>query len=94
VMMGQPVGRPYRVVRHFSEDTKAFYVLFDLATIHEPQIEKIINRELQAAGGDAVVNLQLKHQFKFLDLLLRFIAEPFFGSSTVTVEGDVAKFTP
>ena len=91
-MSGKPTEKPYDVVRHFSQETKGMYLAFDLATIREPEVEKILNQELKAADGDAVINLQLKHQFSFVDGLIRVLTEPLFGTSTVTVEGDIIKY--
>lgn len=93
MMTGQP-GRPYTVIRHFSDSTKAMYLVFDLATIREPEVEKLIQRQLKATGGDAVINVEIEHQFSFVDSLVRVIAEPVFGMSSVKVEGDVIKYNP
>ena len=59
--------KDYKVIRHFENEIKGYFTLFDLVTIQNPDIEHIIRSELKRSDGDAVINLKIQGQTTFLD---------------------------
>ncbi|MBX7151953.1 hypothetical protein K1X84_09960 [bacterium] len=100
--------RKFTIVRHFNKSIKATFMIFDLATVNNPDVAKAINDELISAKGDAVTNLKIKGQMTFVDGLVPFslgfigavVAPPYggyisvlIGLRTYTIEGDVIQYT-
>ncbi len=65
--MSGDLGRHYTVVRHFSRDVKGVFTLFGLVTVVNPDIGKVVQEELAAARGDAVVGIRIKGQTTLVD---------------------------
>jgi len=105
-MSGDP-GRHYTVVRHFSRDVKGVFTLFGLVTVVNPDISKVVQEELAAARGDAVVGIRIKGQTTLVDGVIPValgvvggLLLPPYGTvlsyllelRTYTIEGDVVRY--
>lgn len=106
VNMTQNVNKNYTIVKYFKHSVKGIFTLFNLVTISNPDIQKIIEKELE--NGDAVVNIKITGQTTFIDGLIpvavgvigSFVIPPYgsflsnmIGLRTYTVEGYVVKYT-
>ena len=106
--MTASVNKKFTIVKHFREDLKAYFTIFDLVTISNPDVDKLIRSELVAAQGDAIINIRVRGQTTFIDGLIpvglgvigALLAPPYgvyasslIGVRTYTVEGDVIKYT-
>lgn len=60
----------YVVVRHFENKTKAWFTLFDLVTMKNPDFSALIEEELIRTPGDAVINLEIVGQTTAIDGLI------------------------
>ena len=107
VLMNNEVGRKYAVVKHVSEELKAYFTFFDVITVKHPEIEKLINRELELNKGDAFINLTITGQTTIVDKAVPivagivgsivipaggFLAASMIGIRTYTVEGDIIQY--
>jgi hypothetical protein len=68
-MSGAP-AEDYTVVRHFEQKDKAWFTLFDLATVENPDVSNVLATELKRTPGDAVINVQIQGQTTFIDGLI------------------------
>lgn len=105
--MTSNVNKKFTIVKHFSRDIKAIFVIFNLVTVTNPKVNEVIRNEIVAGHGDAVINITIKGQTTFIDGLVPVAAgvaasflSPFgifafnlIGLRTYTVEGDVIKYT-
>ena len=85
--------RDFTVVRHFERSEKAWFTLFDLVTMNNPDFSTLIENELQRTPGDAVINIEIKAQTTAIDGLIpitmtvtgtlagqAIAADPYYGS--------------
>lgn len=107
VAMTGNVNKKYTIVKHFSSDLKAWFALFDLVTISEPNVREALHNEILSAHGDAVINVKIQGHTTFTDGafasavgIIGALVLPAYGVSmthllnirTYTVEGDVIKY--
>ena len=105
--MTSNVNKEFTIVRHFSRDLRGYFTIFNLVTISNPNVSKVIEEEITAGQGDAVINIAIKGQTTFIDgavpvllgILGAIIVPPYgvyasnlVGMRTYTVEGDVIKY--
>lgn len=108
VSMTNNVNKNFVIVKHFKRELKAVFVIFNLVTVSNPQIEKVIRNEVLSAQGDAAINVKIQGQITFVDgfvpvalgVIGAVVAPPYgayisnlIGLRTYTVEGDIIKYT-
>ena len=107
VGMTSNVNKEFTIVKHFIRHSKGYFIIFNLVTLSDPKLKDLVNNEILAGQGDAVINVKIEGQTTFIDgfasVGLGFIgglaAPPFgsllgdlFGMRTYTIEGDVIKY--
>jgi hypothetical protein len=88
--------RDYAVISSFTVHDKAGWILGLVpvnppAGDHHDYLKTILDRETQAAGGDAVINVKLRGQNQLLDWVINIFV-PFYSTRTLTVTGDIIKY--
>lgn len=88
--------RDYTVISSFTVHDKAGWILGLVpvnppAGDHHDYLKTILDREIQAAGGDAVINVKLRGQNQLLDWVINIFV-PFYSTRTLTVTGDIIKY--
>jgi len=82
---------PFNTVGHFHCAKRAWYVLWGLLPISQPDVGQVAS---SASGtGNAVVNLSVMTQYDLLDVLIDVV----LGFATITtrsvaIEGDIARY--
>lgn len=88
--------RDYTVISSFTVNDKAGWIL-GLIPVNPPAgdnhdyLKTILDREIQAAGGDAVINVKLRTQHQFLDYMIAIFV-PVYTTRTLTVTGDIITY--
>ena len=106
VMMNVGPQKDFEIVKHFQRPLRAYFAIFDLVTISNPEVERVVEEEIKSVNGDAVINLKIHGQTSVIDAVIPIalgviggmIAPPYgsyahylIGARTYTVEGDVIK---
>jgi hypothetical protein len=65
--MSNNVNKKYTIVKHFSRNLKGWFAIFNLVTVSNPDVQRIIQNEVMSAQGDAVINVKLEGQTTFID---------------------------
>ncbi len=95
--LNDAAGKPYMVVGSFEVDDKAGWAL-GFIPANKPAGDKhdyfaeMLQTQIAKAGGDAVINLRIRAQNKFIDLLVTIGTVGIYTMRTVTVTGDVIKY--
>lgn len=80
-------------------ERRAGFVIFDLITVMDADLDQHIGRELARTGGDAVINLRIHEIRGPIDVLISVAQSMFFlggrilGTRTVTIRGDIIRWT-
>jgi hypothetical protein len=100
--------RKFTIVKHFQREEKCLYALLNLIPLTEPDVAGILREETVSAHGDAVINISIQGQTKFLDIAVPFalgiagsaispkngvLTGLLIGARTYTIEGDVIQYT-
>lgn len=106
--MTSNVNKKFTIVKHFKRNLKGWFAIFNLITISDPDIQRVIQNEVMSAQGDAAINLKIQGQTTFLDgaipvalgVIGALVAPPggiyasnLIGVRTYTIEGDVIRYT-
>ncbi len=89
MMTGAEVERDYALVRNFSRNLKGYFLIAHLVTLSDPKVQEVIREEINAANGDAAVNVTIKGQTTIVDGLASLLTYSLFGMRTYTIEGDI-----
>lgn len=87
----------YTIIESFEVNDKAGWVL-GLIPANKPAGDKheyfseFLDKQISKAGGDAVINVQIRAQNSFGDILINMVTLGFYVTRTVTVTGDVIKY--
>jgi len=84
----------YEVIGKLNYDTKAIFLVAQLITIRDAEIDKAIQKEVRKLDGDGVINLRIHEQYKFLDFIIGAFGLNLVNSRTVEVNGDIIKMHP
>lgn len=101
-MSGAP-AEDHTVVRHFEQSETAWFTLFDLVTMKNPDVSNVIESELGRTPGDAVINVEIQGQTTVIDGLIpiamslagtlagqALAADPYYGAYYGTLLGSLA----
>ena len=89
--------QPYTVLKSFKITDKAGWAL-GIIPANKPAGDKhdyfkiMLEDQILDAGGDAIINLHIRTQFNFGDLLINIATLGLYLTRTVTVTGDVIKY--
>ncbi len=89
MMTGAEVERDYSLVRNFRRNVKGYFLIAHLVTLSNPKVQEIIKEEINAANGDAAVNVTIKGQTTIVDGVAVLLTYSLFGMRTYTIEGDI-----
>ena len=70
VTMSAEIDVEVATVKHFEKTVRVWFTLYDLVTLNQPDIDKILEKELRDANGDAIVNLKIKGQDTAIDRII------------------------
>ena len=91
-------GQPdYTIIKSFSVNDKAGWAL-GLIPANKPAGDKhgyfaeFLETQIREAGGDAVINVEIRAQNSVGDILIRIVTLGFYVTRTVTVTGDIIKY--
>jgi hypothetical protein len=83
----------YEYVGRFEEVQRAVFVVADLITVVDADLEEAVRDELDRSRGDAIINLRIHEENDALDVVIGLIANGWVGTRSVTLEGDVIRWT-
>ncbi len=87
----------YTVIKSFSVNDKAGWAL-GLIPANKPAGDNhdyfatFLETQIREAGGDAVINVEVRAQNSIGDFLIRMVSLGFYVTRTVTVTGDIIKY--
>lgn len=87
----------YTIIKSFKVNDKAGWAL-GLIPANKPAGDNheyfavFLERQISEAGGDAIINLQIRTQYNIGDFLISLVTFGFYATRTVTVTGDVIKY--
>ena len=84
----------YEVVGELKYNTKAIFLIAQLITIKDSEIDKAINKQVNKFDGDGVINLKIHEQYDIVDVVISLFAGGFVNTRTVKVNGDIIKMKP
>ena len=84
----------YEVVGELKYNTKAIFLIAQLITIKDSEIDKAINKQVNKFDGDGVINLNIHEQYDIVDVVIALFAGGFVHTRTVKVNGDIVKMKP
>ena len=84
----------YEVVGKLKYDTKAVFLVLQLITIKDAEIDKAILKQVNKMEGDGVINLKIHEQYDFVDFVVSVFAGGILNTRTVKIEGDIIKINP
>ena len=75
----------------FETSTRVGYCgwLFNLVTLKDADLSKMLDKEIKAAGGSSVRNVTIKKEMSFVDGLISIVSLGFYVPETVTVKGEI-----
>lgn len=85
----------FKVVGKLNYRTKAVFILLQLITIKDANIDKAIQKQVMIYKGDGIINLKINEQYDFLDFVIFIFAGTFYVSiRSIIVTGDIIKLNP
>jgi hypothetical protein len=83
----------YERVGTFSEDKRAVFVIAQLITVIDADLEDAVREALDRWNGDAVINLRIHEENDIVDVVVGAIGNGWVNTRSVTLEGDVIRWT-
>ena len=87
----------YKVVGKLNYRTKAAFILLQLITIKDANIDKAIQKQVMIYKGDGIINLEINEQYDAFDWML-FMLYPLtaivVSTRSISVTGDIIKLNP
>lgn len=71
---------------------RAVFLVAELITVADAELDEVIRRELTRTGGDAVLNLRIEERYDFLDVVVALIAGGLVNTRSATIRGDVVQW--
>ena len=80
------------VVNEFLGNSGGINLLNVTATNMDEKIFDAIRREIEMFSGDAAVNVTIKYEATFIDLLLNVLTASIYAPAHATISGTIVKF--
>lgn len=80
------------VVNEFLGNSGGINLLNVTATNMDEKIFDAIRREIEKFSGDAAVNVTIKYEATFIDLLLNVLTASIYAPAHATISGTIVKF--
>ena len=84
----------YEVIGELNYETKAVFLVLQLITIRDAEIEQAIEKQVRKLEGDGVINLNIHEQYDFVDFVISVFGSGIVSTRTVKVDGDIIKMNP
>ena len=84
----------YEVIGELKYETKAVFLVLQLLTIRDAEIEQAIEKQVMKLEGDGVINLKIHEQYNFDDFINSVFGGGIVSTRTVEVNGDIIKMNP
>jgi len=84
----------YEVIGELKYETKAVFLVLQLLTIRDGEIEQAIEKQVMKLEGDGVINLKIHEQYDFDDFINSVFGGGIVSTRTVKVNGDIIKMNP
>ena len=81
----------YEVIGELNYETKAVFLVLQLITIRDVEIEQAIEKQVRKLEGDGVINLRIHEQYVFVDFIISVFGGGIVNTRTVKVNGDIIK---
>ena len=95
VSMTTPKGiSDYEVIGELNYETKAVFLVLQLITITDAEIEQAIEKQVRKLEGDGIINLRIHEQYVFVDFIISVFGGGIVSTRTVKVNGDIIKMNP
>ncbi len=79
------------VIKHFKIQKKIWYVLLRAIPVSDPQIQTLVEAEVEKAGGSGAVNITVQGQDDAIDVIVNMFVGLIVAPRTVTIEGDILR---
>ena len=84
----------YEIVGRMEHSTRAMFIVAELLTVKDSNLEKAVEKALIKYDGDAIVNVEIDEVTDIIDILVGAISYSIVNTRHVQVTGDVIKFKP
>ena len=84
----------YEVIGELNYETKAVFLVLQLITITDAEIEQAIEKQVRKFEGDGIINLRIHEQYVFVDFIISVFGGGIVSTRTVKVNGDIIKMNP
>ena len=84
----------YEVIGELKYETKAVFLVLQLLTLKDAEIEQAIEKQVMKLEGDGVINLKIHEQYDFDDFINSVFGGGIVSTRTVKVNGDIIKMNP
>ncbi len=81
----------YEVIGELKYETKAVFLVLELLTLKDADIEHAIEKQVMKLEGDGVINLKIHEQYDFEDFITLVFGAGIVSTRTVKVNGDIIK---
>ena len=88
----------YEVVGEFESNQRPIFVIAQLLTVRDADLEDAIQRQLQRSGGDAVLNLRIHEEYDIIDFLvgaaqgILLFGANIVQTRSVSLRGDIVRW--
>jgi hypothetical protein len=108
VAMTDSLNRPYSVIKHFTQEQKAYFILLGFFKISNPDFTEVLKTEIKDSQADAIINTSLEVEYDFIDTIVplgigvigTIILGPVglnlyyvFSMQTYRIKGDVIRYS-
>ena len=89
--------KPYEVIKSFSINDKAAWII-GLIPVNLPAgdnntyLGTLLDQQVREADGDGAINVKIRAQNQFVDILLNAVTLGIYYPRTVTISGDIIKY--
>lgn len=90
-----PEGR-FERVGDLDVETRAIFLIAELVTMRDAELERLLRREMVRYGGDAVMNLRITEEYDVIDFLVGAVQGALIGGGLVNtrriqLRGDIVR---
>lgn len=82
----------YEVVGQFKHKKKVIFLISDLITIKDAELDLAIEKAIVSSGGDGIINISIHEKDSFIDLVIASLTYGLLSTRSVEFRGDIVKF--
>ena len=72
VALTDSVNRAYTIIKHFSQERKAYFIILGLFKLSNPEVIDVLSTEIAEVKGDAVINTKLEVEYDLIDTIVPY----------------------